>query len=268
VTIDPHDVNDVGLVYEKRDHLAFITLNRPERGNATIPEMVPVFKAIWEDVRDDENVRCAIVTGTGERHFCTGADVGAVATTGKVAAGDGPLHQEVFWTARRNRVWKPTVCAVNGTCASGGLHFVVDADVVVASRNASFLDTHVNVGMVGAIENIGLAQRLPLGTALRMTLQGRDFRLSAQRAYELGLVDELVEQSELMPTAVSIAESIARNSPRAVQLSQEAVWGSVQHGYDAALAYGWRLIQMQWAHPDFVEGPRAFAERREPDWTP
>jgi enoyl-CoA hydratase/carnithine racemase len=230
--------------------------------------MVPVFKAIWEDVRDDDDVRCAIVTGAGDRHFCTGADVGVVAETGKVAAGDGPLQEEVFWTARRNRVWKPTVCAVNGTCASGGLHFVVDADVVVASRNASFLDTHVNVGMVGAIENIGLAQRLPLGTALRMTLQGRDFRLTAQRAHELGFVDELVDPDELMPTATSIAQSIARNSPRAVQLSQEAVWGAVYSDYEAALAYGWRLIQMHWAHPDFEEGPRAFAEGRDPEWTP
>lgn len=158
---------------------------------------------------------------------------------------------------------------MNGTCVGGGHHFVVDADIVVASRNAAFIDSHVNVGMVGAIENIGLAKRLPLGTALRMTLMGNRYRLSSERAYQLGLVDELAETpDEVRALAQDMAAQIAKNSPQAMALSKRAIWGALEDGYGAALEHGWDLLRAHWRHPDFVEGPRAFAEKREPVWNP
>jgi enoyl-CoA hydratase/carnithine racemase len=223
-------------------------------------------KAIWAEVREDPWIRCAIITASGDRHFCTGADVGAVAARGGVKAGKGPLSEEVHWSPRQNRVWKPVICAVNGTAASAGLHFVVDSDIVVSVNTAQFLDTHVNVGMVGAIENIGLAKRMPLGSALRMTLCGKAYRMPAERAYQLGLVDELCEPDELMATAEEIARQICANSPTAVSLSQQAIWSSVEMGYRDSLEFGWALLRMHWDHPDFKEGPRAFAEKREPVW--
>lgn len=256
-----------GLIYEKAEGIATITLNRPDRGNAWHAGMAPLVRAIWEDVRDDPEVRVAIVTGAGERHFCTGQDVGVAADDGAVAS-NRPLDEEVRWTARQNRVWKPVVAAVNGTVAGGGLHMVVDADIVVAAENARFIDTHVNVGMVGGLENIGLAKRLPLGTALRMSLQGRDFKLDAKRAYELGLVDELTPAGGALEGAREIARSIAANSPQAVALTQQAIWGSLEMSYREALEHAWALIRLHWAHPDFVEGPRAFGERRDPVWNP
>jgi len=255
-----------GLVYEKRDHIAFIRINRPERGNALHGSMVEPIKEIWAEIRDDPWIRCAIVTGTGERHFCTGADLGAVAARGKVKAGKRPLTEEVFWSPRQNRVWKPTICAVNGLVAGAGFHFVVDADIVVAADTATFVDTHTNVGMVGAVENIGLAKRLPLGSALRMTLCGKHYRMPAERAYQLGLVDELVAPGRLLETAEEIASQICKNSPEAVSLSMQAVWSSIEMGYTQSLEYGWALLRMHWDHPDFKEGPRAFAEKREPRW--
>ena len=255
-----------GLIYERKNHIAYITLNRPDRGNALHGSQVEPIRAIWAEVRDDPWIRCAIVTATGDRHFCTGADVGAVASRGGVAAGRGPLSEEVHWSPRHNRVWKPVICAVNGTVASAGLHFVVDADIVVASNNAKFIDTHVNVGMVGALENIGLAKRLPLGSALRMTLCGKAYRMPAERAYQLGLVDELAEPDQLMATAEEIAQQICANSPAAVSLSQQAVWSSVELGYRDSLEYGWALLRMHWDHPDFKEGPKAFVEGRDPVW--
>jgi E-phenylitaconyl-CoA hydratase len=200
-----------GLRYERRDHVAYITLDRPDQGNSLSPVMHAGIRAIWEEVRDDSWIRAAVITGAGERHFCTGADVARVAGAGGVSLGRGPLTDETFWSPRQNRVWKPTICAVNGLVAGAGLQFVVDADIIVAAETARFLDTHVNVGMVGAMENVGLARRLPLGAALRMTLCGRDFRMSARRAYDLGLVDELVEPVELMDTATEIAQQICRN---------------------------------------------------------
>jgi E-phenylitaconyl-CoA hydratase len=255
------------VLFEKDDHIATITLNRPERGNALTSSMGARLREIWSEISSDPWIRCAVVTGAGARHFCTGADLVNAAETGRVSGGYGPATHEVNLTPRQNDVWKPTICAVNGTAAGAGLHFVVDSDIVVASSSASFLDSHVNVGMVGAIENIGLAKRLPLGTALRMTLQGRNFRLPAERAYQLGLVDELAEPDELLSTAMEIATDICKNSPNAVSLSQRAVWSAVEMPYSQAVEYGYALLRMHWSHPDFKEGPRAFVEDREPNWT-
>jgi E-phenylitaconyl-CoA hydratase len=259
-------MSEPAALFEKRGHVAIITLNRPEVGNALSAEMSQLVRGFWEQVREDDDIRCTIVTGAGERHFSTGADMNSVAATGKVNAGYGRITEEVRHTSRQNDIWKPTICAVNGLVAGGGLHYVVDSDIVVASTSAQFLDTHVNVGMVGAIENIGLAKRLPLGTALRMTLQGRNYRLSAQRAYELGLVDELAEPGDVMDVAMGIAEDICKNSPNAVSLSMRAVWSAVEMPYSQACEYGFALLRMHWTHPDFKEGPQAFAEKREPQW--
>jgi enoyl-CoA hydratase/carnithine racemase len=255
------------LLYEKDGHIALVTLNRPSMGNALTGPMQARMRAVWEDIKADPQIRCTIVTASGERHFSTGADVNNVAASGKVSSGLGRITHEVHWSPRQNDVWKPTIAAVNGLVNGAGHHLVVDADIVVASTNAAFMDTHVNVGMVGAIENIGLAKRLPLGSALRMTLQGRAYRMTAERAYQLGYVDELVAPDQLLPTARKIADDIAANSPHAVSLSQQAVWASVEMPYSQAVEYGWALLRMHWQHPDFKEGPRAFAEKRAPEWT-
>lgn len=257
--------------FEIEQHIAILTLTRPAQGNALLPRMAATFRALWNEVRDNPEIRVAVIAAEGERHFCTGADVGELKTGEAAGAGmtSGPFEQTVTLSAHQNRIFKPVICAVNGSVVGGGLHFVVDSDIVVASSNAVFFDTHVNVGQVGAIENIGLAKRLPLGTALRMTLQGRSFKLPAQRAWQLGLVDELVDSpAEVLPKALEIAREIAKNSPNALALSKEAIWKSLETGYTPALEYGWSLLRMHWAHPDFVEGPAAFGEKREPAWNP
>lgn len=253
-------------LFERVGHVAVITINRPQMGNALTRAMNALMGEYWREIRDNGDIRCTVITGAGDRHFSTGADLQDVSAAGKVSGGYGRITEEVRWTSRQNDIWKPTVCAVNGMVAGGGLHFVVDSDIVVASETAQFLDTHTNVGMVGAIENIGLAKRLPLGTALRMTLQGRTFRLSAQRAHELGLVDELTPPGKALEVAVGVAEQIAKNSPNAVSLSMRAIWSALEMPYSQAVEYGYSLLRMHWMHPDFKEGPRAFVEKREPNW--
>jgi E-phenylitaconyl-CoA hydratase len=269
----PIDLNkpQPGILYERRDDgIAVLTLNRPERGNSLAPGMQPIVRAIWDEVRDDDAIRVAVIAAAGERHFCTGFDVSEAG--GDEAAdvfNNRALPEAVHWSPHQNRVWKPVICAVQGLCVGGGLHFVVDSDIVVASETAQFMDTHTGIGMVGALENVGLAKRLPLGTALRMTLQGRDFRLPAARAHQLGLVDELVEKpTDALPAALEIARSMLKNSPQAMSLSKQAVWGSLERGYSDALEHAWGLLRLHWGHPDFAEGPRAFAEKREPRWNP
>lgn len=263
-------LNSESLKFELHGDIALLTLTRPEAGNPLPPGGVEQFRAIWDEVKNNPVIRAAVITGSGERHFCTGADVSAL-RTGEAGPGlqNVPMDQAVRASPYQNRVFKPVIAAVNGLVNGGGHHLVADADIVVASRNAAFMDTHVNVGQVGAIENIGLAKRLPLGTALRMTLQGKSFRLSADRAYQLGYVDELVETpGEVLPKAMEIAAEIAKNSPQAVALSKQAIWNSLETTYTPACEYGWSLIRNQWSHPDFEEGPRAFAEKRPPQWNP
>jgi len=259
-----------GLIYERVEHIAFITLNRPERGNALTPAMQPIIREIWSEVRDDPEIRVAVITAAGERHFCTGFDVSqAESDEADDVFSNRPLAEAVHWSPHQNRVWKPVICCVNGLCVGGGHHFVVDSDIVIASRNASFTDTHVNVGMVGAVENVGLAARLPLGAALRMTLVGRDYRMTAERAHQLGLVDEMVtEPAELMAAALEMARSMLKNSPQAMALSKQAVWAARERGYSDALEYAWSLLRIHWGHPDFTEGAAAFAQKREPAWNP
>jgi enoyl-CoA hydratase/carnithine racemase len=259
-----------GVRYEREGHVATITLDRVERGNSLTPRMQPIFRAIWGEVRDDPDIRVAVLRASGERHFCTGFDVSEAEgdDAGEVFA-DKPFPEAVHWSPYQNRVWKPVICAVNGLCVGGGHHFVVDSDIVIASRNAAFTDTHVNVGMVGAIENLGLAKRLPLGTALRMTLLGRAYRLGAERAHQRGLAAARAPApSDLPDCAREMTRAILASSPRAVSLSKQAIWGGLEQGYAQALERAWALLQSHWAHPDFREGPRAFEERRDPVWNP
>ena len=259
-----------GVVFDVTDGVATITLARPERGNALTPSMQPILRRIWCEVRDEPSIHVAVLRAEGERHFCTGFDVAeAESDDADDVFVDLPLAESVFWSPLQNRVTKPVICAVNGLCVGGGLHFVVDADIVLASENAAFMDSHVNVGMVGALENIGLAKRLPLGSALRMTLQGRHYRMPAARAYQLGLVDELADSpASLHDAADAMARQILENSPQAMARSKQAVWGALEFGYEEALERGWELLKGHWVHPDFREGPRAFAEGRSPRWNP
>lgn len=259
-----------GVRYAKQGAIARITLDRPDRGNSLTPRMHGIFRAIWQDVREDPAVRVAILGAAGERHFSTGFDVSeAEGEDRDEVFSDRPLAESVFWSPYQNRVWKPVICVVNGLCVGGGLHFVVDSDIVIASRNAAFMDTHVNVGMVGAVENVGLARRLPIGSALRMTLLGRHYRMPAERAHQLGLVDELADDPRAAwALAEQMAEQLLGNSPQAMARSKQAVWGALEHGYSEALERGWALLRGHWNHPDFEEGPRAFGEKREPVWNP
>lgn len=257
-----------GLRYEKRGHVATLTLDRPERGNALSRSMAAPVHEVWRDVMEDGEVRVLVITGAGDRHFCTGADVREVAEAGRATAGDGLVREQIPWSALAHGVWKPVICALNGLVAGGGLHFVADADIVVAADHVEIMDTHTSVGMVGAVENVGLTHRLPLGSVLRMTLAGRSYRMSAQRAYQLGLVDELCDRAALLDTAYRIADGIVQNSPHAVMLSKQGIWASLGRDHEGAAEHAWALARLQWSHPDFREGARAFAEKRAPQWTP
>jgi enoyl-CoA hydratase/carnithine racemase len=164
-------------------------------------------------------------------------------------------------------VQKPVIAAINGICAGGGLHFVADADIVIAASDAQFLDPHVSVGQVTAIEAIGLARKVPFEAVMRMALLGRHERMSAARAYELGMISQIVDPPErLRDAAQELAETIARNSPAAMRATKRALEGALEHGLTDGCRAGARELVSMWGHPDQTEGPLAFAEKREPRW--
>lgn len=254
------------LAYEVRDGLAIVTLDREDRHNAVDRTMSHELPLVWKRVEEDPGVRVAIVTGRGEKTFCSGADL-----ADPPVSDDPELArrlESIRWTARQNRVTKPVIAAVNGRTIGGGLHFVADADIVLAAEHASFFDTHVAVGFVAALEPIELARRMPLGAVMKLALTGGDERLSAAEAHRLGLVDEVLPADRLLPRALELAGKIARHSPAAVARTKAAIWAAKEMQLREALEYGWRLIQAQSSHPDFREGVAAFLEKRAPSWAP
>ena len=245
------------LIIERDGHVVILTINRPDRLNAFSYDLRMRLTKLWPELDGDPDVRAVVVTATGDRAFSSGGDVGEL--TGE--------EEYPRYTARQAGVFKPMIVAINGLCASAGLHFVADGDIVICSENATFFDTHVHVGHVAALEPIGLARRIPLGEVLRMVTLGKAYRIDAQRALALGLVTEVVSLDRLRARAVELAHQVAAASPRTVQQSLRAIWESLDTGLEAGLQRGWDILHEHRDHPDAAEGPAAFMEKREPRWT-
>jgi enoyl-CoA hydratase/carnithine racemase len=255
-------MTDQLVTSEHPDGVVLVRLNRPDRLNALSAGLMNELTATWSALARRPDLRCVVLTGTG-RAFCAGADAGLLA--GSRAPRGADLDDELSFVPGR-LLDVPVVVAVNGVCAGGGLHFVADADVVIASASATFLDPHVSVGQVSGIEPASLALRLPLGIALRMALLGSAERLPAQRAYDLGLVSELTSEEDLTGRALAIAAAIAAASPAAVQATRRSARRLAAQLTEPAMREGWAAVQRHWDHPDAAEGPRAFAQRRAPAW--
>ncbi len=258
------------LLYEKRDRVATLTLNRPERHNAFNRRMADELQQAWSAIKRDPEVVCVVLTGAGERAFCTGMDVAEVASgdAAETAEADRASSPWFQLTAIQNRCWKPVVTAVNGMCNGGGLHFIADSDLILCSDTASFFDTHVKVGLVSGLEPVGLARRFPLEAVLRMALLGGSERLDAGGALAIGLVGEVVPAARLLERAHELAGKIAEHSPAALARTKRAIWESLDTGLDEALDRTWKLVQEHNDHPDLLEGAKAFVEKRRPRWAP
>jgi enoyl-CoA hydratase len=256
------------LVVERRGNVGWLEFNRPAVGNAMNARMLAELEGAWRELDADPEVRVIVNTGAGTA-FQTGLDVVELSRDPEALREQSrrTKRSELRLTAWHNQVWKPVIAAVNGVCAGGGLHFVADADIVLASSNASFLDTHVSVGQVAAYELIGLARRMPFEAVLRMALVGRHERMSAERALALGMISQVVDPPErLREEAQALAEKIARNSPAAMAATKRALWGALEQGLTDACKAGAHELVSMWGHPDQTEGPLAFAEKREPSW--
>lgn len=252
------------LIVERRGHVLLLTLNRPDSLNALNHSLQAQIEGEMIAARDDAGVRVVVITGAG-RAFCSGADVSGLAK-GAVSSNDPKDHRYPQFTMRQLKIYKPTICAVNGVCAGAGLHYVADSDIVIASSAASFVDTHVNVGQVTALEPIGLLQRMPLEAVLRMVILGKAERISAQKALELGMISEVTAPEDLVPRALELAEIAASVSPAAVQRSLQAIWESLERPLNQAYQHGFEILIRHRSHPDALEGTRSFLEKRKPVW--
>jgi enoyl-CoA hydratase/carnithine racemase len=255
------------LLVERRGPVGWLVFDRPDARNAMDATMFRELEAAWRELDDDPAVRVIVNTGNG-RAFQTGVDVVQLGRDKQALREQSRRTRdaELRLTAWHNHVWKPVIAAVNGVCAGGGLHFVAAADIVVASSNASFVDPHVSLGQVSAYETIGLVRKSPMEPIVRMALTGAYERIDAARARQLGILSQVVDPDALRDAAQELAEKVARNSPAAMRATKQALWGALELGLtDASRAGGGALVSM-WGHPDQEEGPRAFAEKREPIW--
>jgi enoyl-CoA hydratase/carnithine racemase len=258
------------VLYAQTDRLVTITINRPEAMNAIDPETHQALIDAWTRFRDDDTAWVAILTGAGDRAFSAGADlkklIPAVFAT-EPQRGRGRHHNDLGLAGitRGLEIWKPMIAAINGHCLAGGLEQALACDLRIASANATFGLTEVRWAiMPGAGGTQRLPRIVPLGKALEMILLGQ--QVTADEAYRIGLVNTVVPLPELMPTARAWAEALCERGPLAVRAAKEAV----VRGLSLPLPDGLRLEAFLSGTlrgtEDAVEGPRAFAEKRKPEF--
>lgn len=250
----------------REDGIATVVLNRPEKLNSIDPEMRLALQHAWSEVSQDRTVRAVVITGAGDRSFCSGVDLGATPPS------IDPFAVEVFGFDGGDNLLKgldpdlPIIAAINGYAIGGGLEIALGCDIRLASPNAEFGLSEVRVGsMPGAGGTQLLTRYIGRSLAMQMLLTGE--RIGAERAAEAGLVSELVEQDRLLPRAVEIAVAIARNAP----LSVRAIKRLVRIGDDAPLSSALQMERLAFGlirgTQDRKEGRTAFTERRPPHFT-
>ena len=250
------------VLYEKRDRIAYVTLNRPERMNALHPPTSMELDRIWADFIDDEDLWVAILTGAGERAFCAGADLKYRA---QEASAD-ELLRPVYKPHILDRCWKPIIAAINGYALGGGLQLALRCDILIAAENAKLGLPEARRGQIDDTGAIKLPKRMPHYLAMGLLLTGKF--VTAREAQAMGLINQVVPMNELHSTAQRWAEEILECSPLATQAVKQAALSLSELPTEVALTRVERLeaVQRLRNSEDYVEGPRAFAEKRKPAW--
>lgn len=257
-------------IYEKRDHIAHITINRPEVMNALHPDSSRELSEIWDDFAADDDSWVAILTGAGSRAFSAGNDLKTTASRNAGSnAGDtgrGPNAGGFGGLTDRLDLFKPVIGAVNGWAMGGGCEMALACDIIVAADSARFGLPEPRVGLAALAGGIHrLPRQIPLKLAMGMMLTGKP--IDAAEAYRIGLVNEVVPLDELIPTAERWAAEIIECAPLAVRGTKEGSLTGLDVPLRAAMRSSYPGLQAHLASDDAVEGPKAFADKREPNWT-
>lgn len=249
------------FTYEKKGRIALMTINRPDAYNAFTREMLVGMDAAFDDFNADPDLWVAVITGAGNKAFCTGMDIKDALPA--IAAGDQMGYED---PAKRpfQHIFKPIIAAVNGFCIAGGLEFLQGMDIRVAAEHAQFGLGEVKWGVipVGG-SHIRLPQQIPWAVAMELLLTGTN--IDAQRAYDIGLVNKVVPADKVLETAMAYAEKICENGPLAVRTAKEIAVRALNN--EPAFVLEKTMSARVFASDDAQEGPRAFAEKRKPVYT-
>ncbi len=262
------------LLYEEKDGVAWVTLNRPDVLNSFNAQMQRELRAVWTGLRRNDDVRVAVLTGAGDRAFCTGID--RTETMGDypegervVGSGSTPF---MFDDPGRNicpkqcDLWKPVIAAVNGMACGGAFYMLGEVEFIIASETATFFDPHVTYGMTAAFEPIHMLQKMPFGEIMRLSLLGNHERMSAQRAYQIGLVSEVVAPDQLLEAAGWAAAAIASAPPLAIQGTLRAIWAGQEHTWKQALDLAYTYVGLGTSQDSIREGQEFFASGKRVEW--
>jgi len=268
------------LLYEESDGVALVTLNRPDVHNAFDLRMQGELRTLWRGLRENDDVRAVILTGAGEKAFCTGIDREEaiqhdyIESRGNPKKGGraGPVSTPFMYNdpgsniaPKANDMWKPVIAAVNGMACGGALYILGEVDIIIAAENATFFDPHVTYGMVAGFESAHLLQKLPLGETLRVALLGAHERMSAERAHQMGLVSEITPAGELLERARWVAEAIASAPVLAIQGTVRAVWMAHELSRRDALAQVSSFVSLGTQFENIAGGQETFQAAR-PKW--
>jgi len=250
------------LIYEKKDRVAYLTLNRPESMNAINSEMREALTEAWNDFNSDDDVWVAIVAGAGEKAFCAGMDLKERAA--RDAGGEGRQQRRPLTSlALGLNVWKPVIAAIHGYCLGGGFQLAQSCDFRICSEDALLGVTEVKLGMTPAW-TLELAKLIGLAHALEIVLTGQ--HITAQKAYEMGFVNRVVPKAQLMSEAERWARMLAENAPLSVRGMKEVLYRCLTLPEEQAQAIARHILYRAAVSEDSKEGPRAFVEKRKPAW--
>lgn len=260
------EISEAAVLVERVGNVMVITINRPDARNAVNSAVSAGVGGALDEAAADAEIRAIVLTGAGDKSFCAGADLKAISRGESVYAPD---HREWGFAGFVNRYTaKPTIAAVNGTALGGGTELAMAADLIVASENATFGLPEVKRGLIaGAGGVFRLPAQMPQRLAMEMIFTGEP--IDAARALEVGLINQVVPAGKVVEAALDLAQRIAVNAPLSVQASKRVAYGVVD-GVQVAEAESWALSAVEWdllaASEDAKEGPRAFAEKRQPVW--
>jgi len=270
--------------------VAWVTLNRPGVMNAFNTVMQRELRTVWRWLRRHDDVRVVVLTGAGDKAFCTGIDrsealahgprPGRGAVPGQAPDPDAEeeLHIGSGTTPfmfddpgenlgpKSNDLWKPVIAAVNGIACGGAFYMLGEVDFMIAADHATFFDPHLTFNMAAAFEPLQMTGRMPFGDLVRLTLLGSEERMSAQRALQIGLVTEVVPSDELRPRAQWAAGVIAKAHPVAVQGTLRALWAGRELSRGQALGLGWAFVGLGNDPEALAEGQARFASGQRVDW--
>ena len=262
------------ILYEERGAVAWVTLNRPEVLHAFNVKMQEELAKVWHDTMRNDDVRCVVVTASGDRAFCVGIDRSETIEGDEIARGIKPGYVTPWWYDDPGRrlgpksaeLWKPVIAAVNGMACGGAFYILGEVDFIISAENATYFDPHVTYGMPAAYEPIHLLQKMPLQEVLRLALLGGHERMSAKRAYEVGLVSQVVPAEELVATATWASEAIASAHPLVVQGTQRAIWMGRELSRSQALDLGYLFTNIGIDTDILTANQQEFAAGKRVDW--